>query len=85
MNEKLNDAQGETVEAAVVRRRNMLKRSLVLGVPLLLTLPGKSFANGTGGGSGDTSGNMSGGMSQSDPAKKRGRGRRHRHRQYNSD
>jgi hypothetical protein len=33
---------------------------MILGVPLLLTLPGKSFATGTSGGSGGMSGNMSG-------------------------
>jgi len=61
MNENLNEERGETVEAAVVRRRNLLKKSWVLGVPLLLTLPGKSFAQSTTGGSGGTSGNLSGG------------------------
>ena len=60
MNEKLNEARGETVEAAVVRRRNLLKKSMILGVPLLLTLPGKSFAQSTTDGSGGMSGNMSG-------------------------
>lgn len=67
MNEKQNEARGETIEAAVVRRRNLLKRSVVLGVPLLLTLPGKSFAQSTTGGSGGTSGNMSGGTQPTTP------------------
>lgn len=44
MNEQQNEARGETVEAAVLRRRNLLKKSVILGVPLLLTIPGKAFA-----------------------------------------
>jgi len=59
MNEQNNEARSESVEAAVLRRRNLLKKSWVLGVPLLLTLPGKAFATGTTG-SGSMSGNMSG-------------------------
>ncbi len=50
MNEQRNDdVRGESVEAAVLRRRKLLKKSVILGVPLLLTLPGKAFANGTQG------------------------------------
>lgn len=48
MNEKHDEAQGESVEAAVLRRRNLLKKSMILGVPLLLTLPGKAFASTNG-------------------------------------
>lgn len=47
MNEKQNEPRGETVEQAVLRRRNLLKKSVVLGVPLLLTLPGRAFATET--------------------------------------
>lgn len=59
MNEEIKDARDESVEAAVLRRRNLLKKSVILGVPLLLTLPGKAFAqsNGSGGMSGKMSGN----------------------------
>jgi len=58
MNEQNKEARTESVEAAVLRRRNLLKKSWILGVPLLLTLPGKAFAGTTG--SGSMSGNMSG-------------------------
>ncbi len=58
MNEQHDEARSENVEAAVLRRRNLLKKSVILGVPLLLTLPGKAFAAGTG--SGSMSGKMSG-------------------------
>lgn len=58
MNEQNNEVPSESVEAAVLRRRNLLKKSWILGVPLLLTLPGKAFATGTG--SGGMSGKMSG-------------------------
>jgi hypothetical protein len=60
MNEQVKPAQDDSVESKVLRRRNLLKKSVILGVPLLLTLPGKAFANATPG-SGGMSGNMSGG------------------------
>ena len=47
MNEQQNESRGESVEAAVVRRRKLLQKSVILGVPLLLTLPGRAFATGT--------------------------------------
>jgi hypothetical protein len=47
MNEKSNAQREETVEQAVLRRRNLLKKSVILGAPLLLTLPGRAFATGT--------------------------------------
>jgi len=59
MNEEVKETQPDSLEAAVLRRRNLLKKSVIIGVPLLLTLPGKSFAATTGG-SGSMSGNMSG-------------------------
>jgi len=64
MSEKANASpeRGESLEGAVLRRRRLLKRGMILGVPLLLTLPGKAFAGKKGGGgSGSMSGSMSGG------------------------
>ncbi|MFI5403525.1 MAG: hypothetical protein ACHQ1G_11355 [Planctomycetota bacterium] len=49
MNDKHDETRGESVEAAVLRRRNLLKKSVILGVPLLLTLPGRAFAQSTNG------------------------------------
>lgn len=49
MNEQQNESRGESVEQAVVRRRKLLKKSVILGVPLLLTLPGRAFAQSTQG------------------------------------
>jgi hypothetical protein len=59
MNEQQNEARGESVEAAVLRRRNLLKKSVILGVPLLLTIPGKAFGQGTTTSSAAMSANMS--------------------------
>jgi len=52
-------SSGDTVEAAIVRRRRLLKRAALLGVPMILTLHGKASANTT-----TTSGSMSGTTSQ---------------------
>lgn len=49
MKEQHDKTQGENVEAAVLRRRNLLKKSVILGVPLLLTLPGRAFATAPAG------------------------------------
>jgi hypothetical protein len=49
MNAQNDKARGESVEAAVLRRRNLLKKSVILGVPLLLTLPGRAIAQSTNG------------------------------------
>jgi len=48
--------QAESVESSIVRRRRLLKKAAILGVPAMLTLPGRAFAQSTG--SGDMSGNM---------------------------
>lgn len=59
MNEKHDEARGESVEAAVLRRRNLLKKSVILGVPLILTLPGRAFAQAANGTMNSVSENMS--------------------------
>ena len=49
----------ESVEAAIVRRRRLLQRAAILGIPMILTLHGKASATGT-----NQSGQMSGNTSQ---------------------
>jgi hypothetical protein len=51
----------ETVESSILRRRRLIKRAALLGIPAMLTLHGRAFASGTGGWSGGMSGSMSGG------------------------
>jgi len=50
---------GSPLEQGILRRRRIIKRAALLGVPLILTLHGTAFAKPRTQGSGNLSGNVS--------------------------
>ena len=65
MSEQEHRSEGcaESLEQELLRRRKLLEKGVILGVPLILTLSGRAFAAAT---SGAMSGNMSG-QAEPDP------------------